>query len=67
MLTSELLDAHRDALKEKDDTITELLQRVEGLNAKGEVVTTKVTRLQANLDHEVKENLLKQLSEARES
>ena len=53
MLTSELLDTHRDALKEKEGTIVELLWRVEKLDAEGKEATTKITRFQADLDHEV--------------
>ena len=52
MLTSELLDAHRDVLREKDGIIAGLLQKVEELNAEGKDATTKITRLQAGLDHE---------------
>jgi len=52
MFTSELLDAHRDALKE-DGTIAELLRRVEQLSAAGEAAFAKVAQLQADLDHKV--------------
>ena len=53
MFTSELLDALRDALKEKESTIIELLWKVDELSATREVVFAKVTWLQADLDHEV--------------
>jgi len=53
VFTSELLDAHRDALKEKEGTIAELLRRMKEHSAAGEVVSSKVSRLQAHLDHEV--------------
>ena len=52
MLTFELLDAHRDALKMKG-TIVKLLRRVEELNAAGEAVSAKVTLLQVDLDLKV--------------
>ena len=52
MLTSKLLDAHRDLLIEKEGIIAGLLQEVEKLNAEGKDATAKITRLQANLDHE---------------
>ena len=82
MLTSELLDAHRDALKE-EGTIDELLQSMDELNAEGKEEIAKITQLQADLDHEAvvmqglkmerlqeeskeRETLLKHLSEARE-
>jgi len=42
VLTFELLDAHRDALK-TEGTIVELLRRVEEINATGEAVSAKVT------------------------
>ena len=45
MLTSELLDAHRDALKEKEGVIAELLQRVEKIAVEGKEAVTKVTWL----------------------
>ena len=52
MLTSELLDAHRDALWEKDGIIAELLQEAKKLNAEEKDVTAKITRLQVDLHHE---------------
>ena len=52
MLTFELLDTHRDTLRERRGTIIELLQRMEKLAAEGKEAATKVTRLQADLDHE---------------
>ena len=52
MLTSEILDAHRDILNEKKVMIAGLLQEVEKLNAKGKDTTAKITRLQADLGHE---------------
>ena len=36
-MASDLLDDHRDALKEKEGTITELRQKVEELSAAREV------------------------------
>ena len=42
MFTSELLDAHRDTLKEKESTIIELLWKVDELSATREVVFAKV-------------------------
>ena len=51
MLTSELLGALIDALREKEGAITELLQGVK-LTADGKEAVTKVTRLQTDLDHE---------------
>jgi len=35
VLTSKLLDAHRDVLKEKEGTMAELLRKVEEINAEG--------------------------------
>ena len=52
MLTSELLDAHRDVLREKEGIIAGLLQEAEKLNTEGKDATAKITRLQADLDHE---------------
>ena len=52
MLTSELLNAYRDTLREKWGSISELLQRVEKLAAEGKEASTKVNRLQADLNHE---------------
>ena len=52
MLTFELLDAHRDVLREKESTNVVLLQRVEKLTPEEKEATAKVTRLQADLDHE---------------
>ena len=52
MLTFELLDAHRDVLTEKESKNVGLLQRVEKLAPEGKEATAKVTRLQADLDHE---------------
>ena len=51
MLTYELLEAHRDALKEKKSTIAELRREVEELASKGKLAD-KISQLQANLDHE---------------
>ena len=45
MFTSELLDAHRDTLKEKEGTITELLQRVDELSVAGEAASAKAAQL----------------------
>ena len=52
MLTSELLDAHRDVLKEKESIIIGLPWKVEEFNAEGNDTTTKITQLQADLNHE---------------
>ena len=52
MLTSKLLDAHRDVLKEKEGTMAELLRKVEEINAEGKEANTKITQLQADLDNE---------------
>ena len=51
MLTYELLDAHRDDLRE-EGIIAGLLQEVEKLNAEGKNAAAKITRLQADLDYE---------------
>ena len=51
-MTSELLDDHRDALKEKEGTIAKLRQKVEELSAAGEAAAEKINRLQAE-DQEV--------------
>ena len=48
---SELLDDHREALKERDGEIADLHRRVEELSA-AEKVATEISRLRANLDHE---------------
>ena len=45
MFTSDLLDAHRGALK-KEGTIAELFRRVEELGAAGEAASSKVARPQ---------------------
>ena len=66
MLTSELLEAHRDALKEKEGTIAELLRRVEDLDHKTTVQQGRemeLERLQG--ESRERETLLKQLSEAQ--
>ena len=51
MLTSELLDAHRDTLKEMENTIAGLRREVEELASEGKEATGKISRLQADLDH----------------
>ena len=45
MLTFELLDAHRDVLREKEGVIAELLQRVEKIDVEGKKAVAKVTWL----------------------
>ena len=52
VMTFELLDNHRDTLKE-EGTITELRQKVKELSVAMEAATEKISRLQADLDHEV--------------
>ena len=51
MLIFELLNDHREALRE-EGKINELLWEAEKLNVIGEVGTAQSSRLQADLDHE---------------
>jgi len=53
VMTSELLDHHQDALKEKESTIAELRHKVEELSAAGKAATEKINRLQEDLNHKV--------------
>ena len=52
MLTSEMLDTHQDALKKKESMIVRMRREVEELASKGKKVAGKISRLQADLDHE---------------
>ena len=54
MLTSELLDAHRDALKEKESTIVGLRREVDELASEGKETVDKIFGFQVDLDHEAK-------------
>ena len=51
MLIFELLDDHREALRE--GRIDELLREVEKLNVAGEAATALIIQLRADLNHEV--------------
>ena len=67
MLTSELLNAHRDVLKEEGITVG-LLQKVEKLNAERKDATAKIAWLQGDLDNKTtvlqgRETELEQLRE----
>ena len=52
MLTFELLDAHRDALKEKESMIPGLCREVKELASKWKEGTSKISHFHADLDHE---------------
>jgi len=52
VLTPELLNDHREALREKEGKIDELLWEVAKLNATGETTTVKISWLRVDLDHE---------------
>ena len=52
MLIFKLLDDHREAMRENEGKIDELLREVEKLNATGDAATARISQLQADLNLE---------------
>ena len=53
VLLSELLDDHRDALKEREGEVSDLRQGMEELNAAGKAATEEISRLKVDWGREV--------------